>query len=321
MIIALTGISSGLARFLVPKLQKDPTVERIIGIDVNDYRANLDKITFIKGDIRDAAGMEFALKDVDVLFHLAFIVGEGRLPNKKIIYDINVNGSKTVFSAAAKNKIKKIIYLSSLSAYGHQPETPPVVTEDSPLLGPVTTNFYYSHTKGIVEEFLDQFEENHPEIALIRVRPPIFSRTNASIDPRAVSTAKRTNSRALFPLNHNGKLPVQLIDEDDLTDVLVLMMKRDIRGAYNVASPPLPDLYTFLKDEFNHELKPASYALNNLFLGMQNIWAKMGWIQAFKYMSLLDTHKVERELNWKPKMNTEQIIRAAIGSPKETAAT
>jgi len=312
MIIGMTGISSGLGKVLVPKLQNQPSVERIIGIDVNAYSGNLDKITFFKGDVRDTAGVDAAFQDVDILFHLAFIVGEGKLPNKKTIYDINVNGSKTVFNAAAKNKIKKIIYLSSVSAYGHQPESPQVVTEDSPLLGPITTNFYYSHTKGIVEQYLDQFEKDHPEISLIRVRPPIFGRSNSSIDMKTFLSPKRTVSRALFPLNHNGKLPVQLIDEEDLTDALVLMMKKDLRGAYNVASPALLDLCTFLKDEYNHELKPASYALNNLFLKMQNIWAKMGWIQALKYLSILDTDKVERELEWKPKMNTEQILRVAL---------
>lgn len=317
MIIGMTGVSSGLAKVLVPKLQGDPSVERIIGIDVNDFRGNRDKITFIKGDVRDMPSMESAFQNVDILFHLAFIVGEGKIPDMKTIYDININGSKSVFNAAAKSKVKKIIYLSSVSAYGHQPESPPVVTEDFPLLGTVTTNFYYSFTKATVEQFLDQFEKDHPEISVIRARPPIFSRSHSSVNLRTLSTPKRTSSRVLFPLNQNGKLPVQLINEDDLTDALMLLMKKDIRGAYNVASSPLPDLCAFLKEEFNHELKPASYRWNNFYLRMQNRWPKLGWIQALKYMCILDTAKMEKELGWKPKMTTEDIIRTALPSSRK----
>lgn len=321
MIIAMTGISSGLGKVLVPKLQHDSSIERIIGVDVNDYGGNPDKITFIKGDVRDTASMESAFQNVDVLFHLAFIIGEGRLPDKKTIYDINIEGSKSVFNAAAKSKIKKIIYISSVSAYGHQPESPPVVTEDSPLLGTLTTNFFYSYSKGMVEQFLDQFEKDYPEISIIRARPPIFSRTHSSVDVSAISSPKRTSSRALFPLNHSGKIPLQLINEDDLADALLLLMKKDVRGAYNISSPPLPDLCAFLNDEYNHELKPASYRINNFFLKMQNRWPKLGWIQAHKYLCILNTQKMEKELDWKPKVTTEEILRESFSSPAETVET
>lgn len=80
MIIAVTGISSGLGKALIPKLQGDPSVERIIGIDVAEYSGNPDKITFIKADVRNMDSMVASLEGVDVLFHLAFIVVPTKLP-------------------------------------------------------------------------------------------------------------------------------------------------------------------------------------------------------------------------------------------------
>ena len=148
--MAVTGINSGLGGALVPKLQKEPTVEKIIGIDISEYKGNPEKVEIHKLDIRDQEGMERALKGVDVLIHLAFIVVPKKLPKLKIIYDINVNGSKIIFNAAAKNKVDKIIYISSQSVYGHIKECPKIVTEEHDRLGIKTTNFYYSHTKALV---------------------------------------------------------------------------------------------------------------------------------------------------------------------------
>lgn len=314
MIVAVTGISSGLARTLVSKLQSDPAVERIIGIDINDYRADSDKVQFIKTDIRDMDRMVSALQQVDVLFHLAFIVTPPKLPDRKKIYDINVKGSKTVFKAAAANKVKKVIYLSSVAVYGHKPESPPIVTEDSPRLGIETTNFYYSHTKGIVEQFLDQYEKDHPDIAVIRVRPPAiagpgFFSSVALLIPKGTKTSRR-----IFPLNQNGKTPMQFIHEEDLTDILLMMVHKDVRGAYNVGGDPVADLRAFMEVEYGHKILPASYGVFNLFLGLEKMWTKMGWIQAHKYNSVLDTTKVETEFDWKPRFDTEQCIREFLDS-------
>jgi len=315
MIIAVTGISSSLGRALVPKLQSDPTVERIIGIDVVEYPGKQDKITFIKADIRDLDSVASAIEGADVLFHMAFIVIPPKLPKRKIIYDINVNGSITVFKAAAQKKIPKIIYLSSVVAYGHRPESPQVVTEDSPLLGHLTTNFYYSHTKGLVEQFIDQFEKEYPDISIIRIRAPMIGDTDHFGKGMSAWRYSGKSSKAIFPLNQNGNLPWQLLLDDDLTDALLRLMKNDVRGAYNVASPYIPDLYTFIKEEYNHELKPRDAGMNNFFIGMQKIFPKMGWIQAWTYTSMMNTEKIEKELGWKPSVDTAQIIKKALGPP------
>lgn len=316
MIIAVTGISSGLGKTLIPKLQSDPSVERIIGIDVIEYPGNPDKISFVKADVRNMDSMISALEGVDVLFHLAFIVIPAKLPSRKIIYDINVNGSKTVFKAAAKQKVKKIIYLSSVVAYGHRPESPPVVTEESPLLGTLTTNFYYSHTKGLVEQFIDEFEKECPNISVVRVRAPIIDSSDSFLKGFSAARYSGKSSRTIFPLNQDGKIPWQLLLADDLTDVLLLMLKKNARGAFNVSSAPLPDLYAFFKDEYNHELKPRSAGVNKFFVGLQKIFPKLGWVQAFTYTSIMNTEKIENEFNWKPTMDTAQIFRETLGPPK-----
>jgi UDP-glucose 4-epimerase len=306
MKIAITGISSALGQVLVPKLQSDSTVEKIIGIDLTEYK-DKEKIDFFKLDVRDKEGIEHALKGADALIHLAFIVIPNKLPNLKTIYDINVNGSQTVFQAAANNNVKKILYLSSQSVYGHVPESPKIVNEDSPRLGIRTTNFYYSHTKALVEEFLDGIEANYPNIAVIRLRPPIITGPHFMQNLGLLNLQKK-RIFTIPSINHDGKMPIQLIHEDDLTDVIILALKSNKKGAYNVASNIIPDLEEFAESNYGVKVRRIPPSLAKIAVRFGRFWTKLRWGQAILYNSLLNTEKIERELNWKPKYSTEQCI-------------
>ncbi|MFX1297673.1 MAG: NAD-dependent epimerase/dehydratase family protein [Promethearchaeota archaeon] len=309
MIVAVTGICSGLGKVLVPKLQNDPSIQKIVGIDINEYEGNREKIDFFKCDVRDRAGVERALKSVDVLIHLAFIVIPKKLPSLKMIYDINVNGSKTVFQAAAKNQVKKIIHISSQAVYGHLPECPKEVTENAPRLGIKTTNFYYSHTKALVEEYLDEFEEFYPNINVIRFRPPVIVGPHFSGNLGILTVVGKKNLITVLPMNHDGKSPLQLIHEDDLTDVLLIAVKNDISGAYNVASNVVPDLLEFVQKEYNIKVRRIPKFLVRFVVRFGRIWTKLRWLQAILYNSLLNTERIGLELNWKPKYSTEDCIK------------
>ncbi|NVM30549.1 MAG: NAD-dependent epimerase/dehydratase family protein [Candidatus Helarchaeota archaeon] len=309
MRVAVTGICSGLGKALLPKLQMDPSVSEIIGIDVVEFEGNTEKVNFLKIDVRDAGAIERALKGVDVLIHLAYIVIPKKLPKLRVIYDINVNGSKTVFKAAAKNNVKKIMYISSQAVYGHVKECPKIVTEESPRLGIKTMNFYYSHTKALVEKYLDELEETYPDIAVVRFRPPIIAGANFIENLGLISPKKGKNM--LFPQIAGEGLGLQLVHEDDLTNAIMIALKRDVHGAYNVASNILPGLIEFFEQEFGTKVRriPIPRVLVKLAIGLGRIWTKLSWLQAILYHSSLNTEKIEKELNWKPKYSTEDCLR------------
>jgi UDP-glucose 4-epimerase len=309
LIVGITGICSGLGSALVPKLQTDPDIEKIVGIDIAEYEGNLDKIDYYQLDVRDGEGIEQALNGVEVLFHLAFIVIPKKLPKLKIIYDINVNGSKTVFQAAAKNGVKKIIYISSQAVYGHVKECPKVVTEESPRLGIKTSNFYYSHTKALVEEYLDEFEEAYPKIKVIRFRPPVIAGENFIQNLGLLDSGKRKTR--LFPQIKKEGLGLQLVHEDDLTNAMITALKEDIHGAFNVASNILPDLAAFIAQEYGVKVIriPIPHFLIKFAIGLGRIWTILTWLQAILYSSSLNTEKIEKLLNWHPKYSTEDCLR------------
>ena len=44
--IAITGINSYFASTILPKLQNDPDIEKIIGIDVTPWKGGYNKVVF-----------------------------------------------------------------------------------------------------------------------------------------------------------------------------------------------------------------------------------------------------------------------------------
>ncbi len=90
------------------------------------------KAKFYKKDIRDYKSIKPLFKGVDCVFHLA---AQARIQpsiiNPAQSFDNNVLGTFNVFLAAKENKVKKVVYSASSSAYGDQKKLP--LTEDMTL--------------------------------------------------------------------------------------------------------------------------------------------------------------------------------------------
>lgn len=84
----------------------------------------------VQGDILDPVAVEAALDGCDTLYHLAAIYAVW-LPDERIIYDVNVRGSEIVLAAARKQRVKKVVYTSSIAALGLGSRTRPA-TEATP---------------------------------------------------------------------------------------------------------------------------------------------------------------------------------------------
>jgi UDP-glucose 4-epimerase len=157
--VAVTGVNSYFASTLLPRLQSDPDVDRIVSIDVTPWRGGFKKVDFRRLDIRSDKLVD-ALAGVDALYHLAFVVAERH--DKKETHQINIAGTKNVFEAGVKAGVRKVIYTSSTTVYGAHPDNPLAIDESQPLRPNVDS--YYSSDKVAVEEFAAAFFRSYPEV-------------------------------------------------------------------------------------------------------------------------------------------------------------
>ncbi len=105
--IALTGATGFIGINLVHKL-KDNKIKCL----VRKYIDN-NKIEPIVGDINDISSVDKFLEKANILIHLAAVIDS---KNKEDYYKVNVDGTKNLISSCKKNKVKRIIFVSSMAS-------------------------------------------------------------------------------------------------------------------------------------------------------------------------------------------------------------
>jgi nucleoside-diphosphate-sugar epimerase len=94
--------------------------------------ADLPRVDFIEGDIRDSSVLTRAMTNVEVVFHLAASVGNKRAIDDPVLdSDINVIGTLQVLEAMRREGVRRIVMSSSAGTYGELRTIP--ITEDHPM--------------------------------------------------------------------------------------------------------------------------------------------------------------------------------------------
>ena len=130
-------------------LEQDPLVDRIIGMARRPFDPDSHgwtKTTYHQGDILDREAVDALVADADVVIHLAFIILGSRAEGERV----NLAGTRTVFEAAvAAERVKRLVYTSSVAAYGYYSDNPVPLTEDVPPRG--SPEHAYSEQKAACE--------------------------------------------------------------------------------------------------------------------------------------------------------------------------
>jgi nucleoside-diphosphate-sugar epimerase len=135
--MALTGIAlvTGGAGFIgshiASALAASGARVRIIDDLSTGYRENVEAIDgdvdFLKGSLADDESLRKALKGVELVFHEAAIPSVPRsVENPRQTHIASVESTFSLLLAAKENKVKRVVYAASSSAYGDQPSLPKI---------------------------------------------------------------------------------------------------------------------------------------------------------------------------------------------------
>lgn len=306
MKVAITGISSFLASKILPMLENDENITEILGLDIKEPQLKSKKLKFKKSDVRDP-NLEEALKGCDALIHLAFIVFLNVPKKRDEIYSINVEGSKNAFRCAQKAGIKHILYASSIAAYGAFPDNPLPITEEWPIRI-MEKKFYYNETKVIVEKFLDELENEHPDITITRFRPPII--IGAPLENWTLIAALK--GKYMHASDPSGIL--QFIHVEDVANAFYLALKKGIGGIFNITGDGIT--YEEYAKALGKPLKKSRKLLKKIALFFLVITYRLhlqrkvdpGWLRITKYPIIVDASKAKEQLDWNPKYTTMQAV-------------
>lgn len=135
MRILLTGGSGYLGSILTRKLLENKHQVRILDNflfgkgTLSDVLKNKN-LELVEGDVRDLAAVSKSLKDIDVVVHLASIVGtQSSELDPKTSIEINYLATRNIADLCKLYKIKQFIFASTCSVYGAQPNN--LISENS----------------------------------------------------------------------------------------------------------------------------------------------------------------------------------------------
>lgn len=233
--ILITGgagfIGSHLTKMLVEEGYEVVVYDNLLRGNKLD-KETLEKITFVKGDVRDAALLLEYTKGCDVIFHFAAILGVDIVADNPIeTMDVETIGMRNVANAAIQNGVKKILYASTSGIYGHNAIEKAV--DEEIIVDPRTS---YAMAKRYNEIYMAALHEEKgiDAISLRFFNVYGLNQDNRMVIPRFFEQAMNGEPITVFG---SGKQTRDFTYIDDTLKSCILLMKNmKGYGIFNIAN-------------------------------------------------------------------------------------
>ena len=268
-----------------------------------------ERITAIKGDIRDRAAIGQAMRGRDIVVHTAAALP---LYKKEDIISTDLDGTRNVLEAAAENGVQRMIHISSTAVYGIPDHHP--LLEDDRLegVGP------YGQAKVDAEAICLGFRAKGMCVPILR--------------PKSFVGPERLGVFALFydwakdgrgfPMIGSGKNRYQLLDVEDLCQAIYLCatLDRDLANdTYNIGAKE----FTTMREDYQAVLDRAGFGKRIVPLPAAPVIWTLRFLEALKLSplykwvyetastdSFVSIEKAETKLGFRPKYsNKDALVR------------
>ena len=227
--VLITGVGSYLGGLLAARLERDPGVEAVVGIDTRRPKAELERTELHEADIRDPeiARLIKAAAPHTVV-HNKIVRQPGPGMSSRAMHDINVIGSLQLLGACERvSTIESIVIRGSAGIYGAEPHAPQFLGEEMTRLFPLRSRFQRDVAE--IENYFETFSRRRPQVVctMLRYQP--------AIGPSLDTQITRYLSQPACPTHLGFDPRIQLVHEHDALEALLAAIRNPVRGAVNVA--------------------------------------------------------------------------------------
>lgn len=322
--VAVTGGTGDIGRSLLRALDSHRDIRRVVTMARRPFdpgALGLRRTEFRRGDVLDPADLEGLLDGADVVVHLAFVI----IGDHDETTRVNLDGSRRVFEAAVASGAKRLVYTSSVAAYGFHADNPPLLTEDVPARG--TENHYYSAQKAALEQVLREVVADSGIDAYV-FRPCIVAGPDALVLLEMIPYVKLAgrmpgavlrvleNVPALKPVLPDPGVPFQLVHHDDVATALrAAVLGRGEPGVYNLAAKDTVTMGDLAKALGWYSIPVPELAVDataELVSRVPFLPPEARWIEAVREPVVMDSHAARSKLRWRPRHTAHETLQAMI---------
>ena len=231
----VTGGAGFIGSHIVERLIKEGNSVTVMDTLLRGNKLTKDTfnaVEFLEKDVRDETAVNNAMKNVDVVFHLAAVLGVDVVADNPVeTMEVETIGTRNIARAALRNDVKKILYASTSGIYGHSAMEQAV--NEEVMVDPRTS---YAMAKRYNEIYLAALNEekgiNTVSLRFFNVYGP--RQDNRMVIPRFIEQAKAGNPITVFG---DGKQTRDFTYIDDTTEACIRLMEKS-NGAqiFNIAN-------------------------------------------------------------------------------------
>jgi nucleoside-diphosphate-sugar epimerase len=328
--VAVTGPTGEIGKPLMAELERRPEVGEVLGMARRPFDPSEEgwkKVAYRRGDILDRGALAALFDGVDVAVHLAFAIFGSREETRKV----NLEGTRNVFEAAIRAGVKRLVYASSVAAYGFYPENPQPLSEEVPARG--SEDFYYSAQKAELEALLEELLLGS-EVEAYVFRPCIVAGPRATMlveqtvdavrvgDPLPLLRKGVEKLPLVTPVLPDPGVPFQLVHHDDVAQAMAAAICGEgPPGVYNLADDgeiKIGDVARALGWRSVPVPGPAVSVGTAAARRLTFASSRLEWAAALDTPVLMATDKARRDLGWKPRYDAaETLAQTVIGARRK----
>jgi UDP-glucose 4-epimerase len=298
--VLITGICGRLGRRVARVLHRE---RRVIGIDRRPFVGKPKDIVHYQVDIRRKKTRDILRQERPAaVIHLG-VMHDPRMSDGEH-HAWNVAAFQRLLDDIAQYDVPKLVVLSSANVYGPRPDNAQFLGEDAPLLGAAT----FSTIRDLVElDMLAQsFFWKRPETQTVMFRPTHIV--------GAVNNAPSNYLRqSVVPTLLGFDPMIQLLHTDDLVSAILLALRTDVRGVFNLAGPAAAPVSRIIELAGKTRLPVPHFVFRR---ALERLW-RFGAttfpapeLDFIRYVCMVDDSRARRELGYRPRHDLEATVRA-----------
>jgi UDP-glucose 4-epimerase len=305
--VVIIGVASHWGRALARRLERDPEIDYLAGIDTGKAPADLGRTDFIEADIRSPLLSRLLPgTEADTIVHCGILWYPEPGKPARVLHEVNVIGTLQLLAACERTRtLERLVVRGSAAIYGCEGATPYFFTERMARTLPLRTRFQRDISE--LEAYVENFARRHPEIGCCTLR------YQPEVGPDLGTPLVRYLQLPVVPTQLGWDPRLQLVHADDATAALEAATRSQARGAVNVAPSGSISLSHILR-----VLRRPTLPIPHPLFGpaLERLGRRLGagpiygdGVRLLRFGRGVDNRRLLDEVGYRPRFNAEAAIR------------